>query len=138
MAYRAWWHPCCRHRNHLSDPRRSLCTRCGQPGIPDGWRFARGDDRVNFQRLFGVRPDGPHRGLAIRLLWPLTTACEGCDGRGLRGGHARWMPCLECRKLGRHWSADDAAIREAYRELFLLHPRCDAPGGRWRELLEIP
>ena len=82
------WAPTCAHESCVltSD---SKCRRCGRQ-----------------HHVYGLKPIGPHRGLADRILTPRREQCPSCHGRGivtLRNGDA-WALCGPCEGTGGHWA----------------------------------
>jgi hypothetical protein len=59
-----------------------------------------------YQYVYGLKPIGPHRGLADRILTPRREQCPSCHGRGivtLRNGDS-WALCGPCEGTGGHWA----------------------------------
>jgi hypothetical protein len=76
-----------------------------------------------YQQLHGLKPIGPHRGLADRLFAGTTRRCSTCKGKGLITVAATdsWLPCPDCESIGFVWkcSLDEAkALRNQVLEAF--------------------
>jgi len=62
---------------------RWVCKKCGQQAQFAGWSFGMVGSWGHYSSRYGLRPIGPHRHLANRLLGEIPTgACEPCAGRG--------------------------------------------------------
>ena len=77
-----------------------------------------------YQYVYGLKPNGPHRPLADRLLTPLRITCERCEGRGLCSGPDvnRWYLCSVCEGTRGFWSRSPEEIEAVRREVLQAFP----------------
>ncbi|HDP25730.1 MAG TPA: hypothetical protein ENN34_09840 [Deltaproteobacteria bacterium] len=123
MPQRLWKHTCRDGRTVWSgSPDR--CT-CGAEGEFDGWYNGMLDLMAWYQKLYGLKPIGPHRLLADRVLHNATCRCPECSGRGYHdlGQGKAFRTCLSCGGAGKkivvsaeHLSTLRATILEEYPE----------------------
>lgn len=124
MPHRTWIHDCCDQSNGYHA--RPYCLRCGHFGAFHSWRRSVPEAMAFYEQQFGLKPIGPHRRLAGRLLWELRIQCAHCDGVGLVGDVVDYAQCQHCEGGGGIWTASDDEIRQAYRRILKEYP--DAAG----------
>lgn len=97
-----WWkHHCPEAGTHWSANPRP-CTQCAEPKTYDGWLNSRFEAMSWYQKTYGLKPIGPHRGLADRLLTGATALCDNCHARGYFDDvdGAAFTPCICCGGAG--------------------------------------
>jgi hypothetical protein len=60
-----------------------ICPDCGLKGQYDGLQLSMIESMGAYSRQTGLRPIGPHRGMADELLTDRFVVCEHCQGRGI-------------------------------------------------------
>lgn len=127
MPEKFWKHACCGDDGALTSCR--TCPRCGKPGTFQGWFRSMHEGMAAYVRTFGLKPVGPHRKLADRLLGSLRSPCARCGGAGIVGDERGYRECRLCEGGGGIWTASDADILAAYKRILLEYPDSAAPGG---------
>ncbi|MGE5244059.1 MAG: hypothetical protein ACM3SQ_07520 [Betaproteobacteria bacterium] len=80
---------------------------------------------LRYQMHYGLKPIGPHRGLADRLLNGFHRLCEYCAGDGLLDSDdfgTAWVLCPGCQGWGSHPFPNDPAIKAMRREVARRFP----------------
>jgi hypothetical protein len=82
MPTRFWTHECCESDVGTMSAAQN-CPKCGKAGVLAGWHYERLEAMAIYQNQYGLKPTGPHRDLATRLIGEFRAQCVDCDGRGL-------------------------------------------------------
>jgi hypothetical protein len=83
---------------------------------------------ARYQYVLGLRPIGPHRPLADRLLSSKLRTCHVCDGSGLRPGpEPRWYLCATCEAIGAFWTISPHRVESLRRLVLEEYPDAAAP-----------
>jgi hypothetical protein len=82
MPIRFWTHECCESDVGTMSAAQN-CRSCGKAGVFAGWHYERLEAMAIYQNQYGLKPTGPHRDLAARLIGEFRAQCVDCDGRGL-------------------------------------------------------
>lgn len=100
MPQKFWQNACCEELWRGS-PRACKCA-ASRKNQRSRWSLGMHEAMLRYQLHYGLRPIGPHRKLADRLLDAVTETCPGCDGEGLldSGDRATWTLCSRCRGFG--------------------------------------
>ena len=80
MPGKMWKHAC---RTGVVLQSSEICPVCGEVGQYDGWHYGMYEAMGRYQRLYRLKPIGPHRHLADQFFDDATFACPMCSGRGL-------------------------------------------------------
>lgn len=127
MPYPMWQHGCCSHGSHTTS--KAECSGCGQQGTFDGWRLSMHEAMGQYQYVYRLKPLGPHRSMADRLLPPLRADCTRCGGRGIltlaRSGG--WRGCPLCEGTGGTWTVPEEQLQAAYAKVLEAFPEVAAP-----------
>lgn len=127
MPHALWSHPCCDVAEEPVD--LPECSTCGRPGEFAGWGYSHVELVAHYQRVYGLKPFGPHRAVAHELFRGLRSTCPRCTGYGVVGdGHA-WRECPACEGTGGTWTAPEASLVAAYRQVLAEFPDAAAPGA---------
>ncbi len=100
MPAKSWKHDC---RFGAISLRVEVCWICGKRGRYEGWTYLMFEAMGVYQRLYGLKPIGPHRPLADKLYSRSTVCCTRCRGTGLievKNAKA-FAPCDHCKGLRR-------------------------------------
>lgn len=122
MPLQFWKHTCPEVGGVATTNR--VCTYCGRQQEYDGWHLHMYENMAVYQYVYGLKPTGPHRPLADRLLTPLRITCKACAGRGLRTGREgdRWSLCPACEGTGGTWSSSPEEVEAVRREVLRAFP----------------
>jgi hypothetical protein len=79
---------------------------------------------ARYQYVYGMKPIGPHRKEADRILGGLRKRCDSCAGAGLvwPEGERSCRVCVACEGTGGFWSCSPAELEAAREEVLALHP----------------
>jgi Zn finger protein HypA/HybF involved in hydrogenase expression len=101
MPQRLWKHNCPDNKSLLFMG-TEICEQCGQKGIYIGWHYGMYERMSVYQRVTGLKPVGPHRPMAHKLLSPLLCHCVQCKGEGLINNAIEddYDHCPECDGKG--------------------------------------
>ena len=85
---------------------------------------------ARYQALKGLKPDGPHRSLADRLLKNITCKCGTCNGTGLHGtyGSMGWRICPTCHGLGEAYNITLEELQALRQQVLDRYPDAGPPG----------
>lgn len=126
MTQKLWKYTCGCYSGEFSAG-APTCSGCGQVGQYDGWHYTMHESMAKYQKLYGLKPIGPHRKIADELFEGTTRRCETCQGKGLEVLHIDvaldegYRTCSMCSGLGCNFtrSADEiSAIRQRVLESF--------------------
>jgi len=149
-----WWKHTCPRSGETTFTNKPSCPHCSEPLEYDGWLLGMHEDMAVYQYVYGLKPIGPHRPMADRLLVPLRLLCKACAGRGLRPSreNERWRLCPVCEGTQGIWRCTPEEVEAVRREVLRAFPdaevtRCPAnfvsptlafhtPSGRIVELTE--
>jgi hypothetical protein len=126
MPQRMWQHRCGDKRTAFSMG-TPTCRSCGGPGRYDGWHYTMHEAMARYQSRYRLKPLGPHRGMADKLLEGTTIECERCWGRGLRdvpGGG--WETCRACQGFGTAWAVPADEIQRRRQRILDAFPDAEA------------
>lgn len=86
---------------------------------------------AHYQALYGLKPVGPHRNLADKLLSNITETCSTCGGTGLYGtyGGLGWRVCPTCHGLGVAYRISLDALQTLRQQVLAQYP--DAGPENW-------
>jgi hypothetical protein len=123
MPVQGWKHTCPKSSGTTWTTKPS-CPHCSGPQEYDGWRLGMHELMAVYQYVYGLKPIGPHRPMADRLLSPLRLRCGACGGRGLRPGreHERFSLCPMCEGTGGTWSCTPEEVEAIRREVLRAFP----------------
>jgi hypothetical protein len=79
---------------------------------------------ARYQYVYGLKPIGPHRRDADRIMGALRATCPTCEGGGIlwpEDGRA-WRVCLACEGTGGFWTCSPEREEAARRWVRSLHP----------------
>jgi hypothetical protein len=101
MPHKIWKHQCNKYEATVWI-RTEVCSYCEKRGAYDGWGYTHIEAMFAYQQRTGLKPIGPHRQLADKLLDPRMKICEQCKGRGLLDINQgeRWEMCPRCKFAG--------------------------------------
>lgn len=123
MPTQFWKHDC--HGARGTATTSPVCQHCGQQQEYDGWHLTMYEGMAVYQYVYGLKPMGPHRPLADRLLLPLRRRCQTCAGEGLlsagRPG-TPWRLCPACEGTGGAWICGEEDVEAARREVLKSFP----------------
>jgi hypothetical protein len=109
----------------------SACSVCGAPGHFECWSLGMHESMARYQYVYGMKPIGPHRHEADRILGALRATCSMCQGNGLLwpedGGS--WSACPVCEATGGSWICSAEEKEAARQRVLALHP--DAGASSW-------
>jgi hypothetical protein len=128
MPRKLWRHTCCaKDGPFLTGPK--LCPNCGRPSECVGWEYDRLEAMAVYQKVYGLKPSGPHRSLADRLFAEFTTSCFYCGGSGLLDNPAEesYVVCPMCTGNGRFLNLDAAAADALRSKVLAEYPNAAAP-----------
>jgi hypothetical protein len=77
---------------------------------------------ARYQSQYGLKPIGPHRPMADRLLTSLSDKCKMCDGRGLRDRNEGSEVCKTCRGLGAFFTRPALEIHALRQRILSAYP----------------
>src|SRR5438093_253023 len=114
MPSRMWKYLCSCSNGMASSP---YCERCGLEGTYAGWHYTMIEAMARYQKLYGLKPIGPHRDLTEHIFKGTMYECPKCLGRGLldTSRSDQYTKCRECHGNGYRWriSAEDIqALRQ--------------------------
>lgn len=124
---RPHWKPACEHKAPFVQTEPCNCGLCGQPFRFDGWHLTMHEAMARYQHVYRLRPIGPHRALAERLLDPVREDCRTCERRGLVTYDEAWRVCQGCRGIGGHWTVDAGVVEQIREQVLREFPDADAP-----------
>jgi len=106
---------------------QSDCADCNSTGIAS-WNLGLMELMARYQYVFGLRPIGPHRPLADRLLSSKLRTCHVCDGSGLLPGtEPRWYRCAACEAIGAFWTINPRRVESLRTMVLAEYPDAAAP-----------
>jgi len=123
MPTEFWAHNCPEARGTATTS--PICQYCGGQQEYDGWLLTMYENMAVYQYVYGLKPMGPHRPMADRLLTPLRRRCETCAGEGvLSAGRpgAPWRLCAVCEGTGGTWNRSSEDVEAARREVLKSFP----------------
>lgn len=127
MPYQRW-------ENHWS---RSTITRTASPDCPEcgcrrtlvGWRYTMREVMAAYQNVYGLKPMGPHRGMAADLFQDATARCHECVGEGLLDAPSGWVACRGCRGLGPVFTVSAEVVEDLRSRVVEAFFRCGRAAG---------
>jgi hypothetical protein len=128
MPYPTWRiGPCCPREITYSP--EAQCPRCRRRRAFRGWRLTMYEAMARYQYVYGLKPIGPHRPLADRLLTPLRLACPRCDAIGVtrHDDGSGWRLCPDCEGTGGAWIGAEEDLQAAYAQILAAFPESAAP-----------
>ena len=89
---------CCPGSAHFTP----ICPMCKLPSEYIGWTINNNERMACYQYVYGLKPLGPHRPLADRLLANTRARCYDCRGTGITISErpAGRRPCPHCEGTG--------------------------------------
>jgi hypothetical protein len=86
-----------------------------------------------YQHVYGLRPIGPHRHFADRVLGRLRRLCHRCRRRGvITMDENQWLACSDCGGTGGIWARPPDEVEAARRRVLERFPEAAAgPIGRF-------
>ena len=129
MPTRTWRCQCLAENSYRTG--NETCATCGEYGAWMGWRLGMYELMARYQYVYGLKPIGPHRPLADRVLGDLRGVCERCKGAGVLTGPPSAPPifCTDCEATGGFWTAQEHEISAAKAEVLRQFPDAAAPNG---------
>ena len=102
MPHKLWKHFCLDSNSEIVCGAQN-CSSCGQEGTYAGWGYSSIEAMGAYQQFYGLKPMGPHRPMADKLLCPLVATCSNCQGSGLVDLNLGedWYFCKTCHGTGR-------------------------------------
>jgi hypothetical protein len=107
------------------------CPFCKLPGEYVGWTRTKNEQMAIYQYVYGLKPRGPHLGLADRLLGSTRKCCYDCRGTGITVSErpADRRPCPHCEGTGgslaisqEEFDALRQRVLDAFLEAEMKHP----------------
>ncbi len=99
MPNKKWKHHCPNRGGAEITLGKEVCDDCGQRGEFAGWGHSMVEAMGAYQRRTGLKPIGPHRSLADKILAGHYKPCPTCHGSGLvedaDGENAHWCPMCQ-------------------------------------------
>jgi hypothetical protein len=127
MPQRMWKHDCRKggSSRHGSPGRCS----CGAPYEYDGWSNGMLESMAWYQKLYGLKPLGPHRPLANKVLSGAVRLCPECSACGyhdVRHGES-YRVCTSCHGAGRSLVISDEELARLRSIILDKYPEAGAP-----------
>jgi hypothetical protein len=99
MPWKYWFHNCTKSNGARIGRTTEICPECGERGQYDGWHYSVVEFMGAYSRRTKLKPYGPHRALADKLLDPRMPACSICHGRGVLdvNNGERYEMCPNCK-----------------------------------------
>jgi hypothetical protein len=129
MPQRMWKHNCRDGgTSWFGSPGR--CS-CGVAYEYDGWFNTRMEAMAWYQRLYGLKPIGPHRPLADKVLSRADRSCRKCSGRGYRDvlNGESYDVCTSCHGAGRSLVISDEELARLRSIILDKYPEAGAPSA---------
>jgi hypothetical protein len=132
MPHKTWIHECT--KSHRTEQQGAeICSDCGQRGQYDGWQLGMHEAMLAYQIRTGLRPIGPHRGMADELLDRRWKDCEQCHGRGVNtiNDGASYEICPRCHLAQYLFDGSQEEFEELIKRIVSVFPSApvDAPLG---------
>lgn len=125
MPHVMWRHTCGGSEVCESVPE---CHSCGARGVFDGWHLSMWEHVRVYHYVYGLKPFGPHRPHADRLLAPMRDLCVRCGGRTvLTLDEETWSDCPTCEGTGGVWNRPFAEVDARWREVVARWPGAVLP-----------
>lgn len=126
MPQRMWKHRCADDTTEFRMG-AAVCRSCGGRGGYDGWHYTMHEAMARYQSRYGLKPMGPHCGMADELLRDATVDCDVCLGRGLRDvGGDRWESCQRCSGFGSVFALSADEIQRRRQRVLDAYPGAEA------------
>ncbi len=95
----------------------------------DGWFNNRLEGMAWYQKHYGLRPIGPHRPLADKLLAGATCSCPECSGRGYHdtGRGKAYLICKSCDGAGCSLVISEKDLATRRSDILAEYPAAAAP-----------
>ena len=95
---------------------------------------------ARYQSFNGLKPTGPHRGLADSLLKNTTCKCLTCDGTGLHGtyGGMGWLACPTCHGMGETYCISLEELQALRQQVLDRYPAAAVPDWRPGDPVRCP
>jgi len=105
------------------------CPKCGTLGEFQCWVLSRDQLLARYQYRTGLKPVGPHRDYADKILADLLVQCVACETTGLRTlEDGNYRICGPCEGMGWLWCVPLAEVDARLREIASRFP--DAVAAR--------
>lgn len=116
----------CRDRG-FRNANSCACPTCGAIAA-ETWTLRRHEAMAQYQRLFRLKPVGPHRPMLERVLRQRIRTYTNCGTSGFRARNYAY-PCLcdECDALGARWHTAPHVADAARETILAMYPDASAP-----------
>lgn len=115
--------PRCDHAGRADLVSWAECQTCGALHEFAGWFRSRHESMAAYQYAYGLKPMGPHRALADRLLGPLRSGCRECYGSGIITDDINhWHMCPSCEGTEGHWTCSGEELESLRRRVLEQFP----------------
>jgi len=83
---------------------------------------------ARYQAVYGLKPIGPHRPMADKLLGGKRADCDECDRQGFvaRDDGRGWLTCRACEGTGRTWACSPEEVKATRRTILERFPDAEA------------
>ena len=129
MPNKMWEHKCEKYHNSKIGLGVEVCPDCGQHGQYVGWHFSVVESMGAYSQRTSLKPIGPHRSLADKLLSPHMKACDHCKGVGVidvENGKT-WKDCPGCHGAQYLFDGTEEELEAIRQEIYNTFP--DAKPG---------
>jgi hypothetical protein len=135
---RPMWKHTCSKNGSLYWMGTPTCGTCQQPGTYDGWQPTMHEAMAQYQTLYRLKPNGPHRRMTDEIFASAKARCHACKGHGVRDSadRRRWQVCNACRGLGSVFTRPADEIEALRGRVLAAHP--DAAASPVRSLFAEP
>ena len=120
--------PRCEHEGNAELIGLARCRECGQEHEFVGPRLTMHERMARYQAVYGLKPIGPHRPMADKLLGGKRADCDECDRQGFvaRDDGRGWLTCRACEGTGRTWACSPEEVKATRRTILERFPDAEA------------
>ena len=120
--------PRCEHEGNADLTGSPRCRECGKEHEFAGPRLSMHESMARYQAVYGLKPIGPHRPMADKLLGGKRTACDECDAQGFvaRDDGRGWLTCRSCEGTTRVWDCSPEEVEATRRIILERFPEAEA------------
>ena len=123
MPHKTWKHFCVESQTTVEIV-TEVCADCGKLGEYAGWHYSRIERMWAYQQRTHLKPIGPHRRLADRLIDRRMGACKFCQSKGLldvNNGEG-WEGCPWCASSGYVFNGSEEELESLRRQVLSAFP----------------
>ena len=134
-----WTHTCTKTGRTRNDWKPFRCWRCLGQAEFSGWSNSVVEMMGGYQRLYGLVCIGPHRRLADEVFAGAFVDCAACGGSGVRdgGAHRFWTACEACDGLGLRPAVSEEDVERRRAIVLAAFPGAARPRGRQRACASV-